>query len=161
VTAAKSASDMRARTFADLAQLVAAAGQEIGTSDWLEITQDRIDLFADATGDHQWIHVDPERAMDGPFGATISHGYMSLSLLPMLGAEVYTTGAQVTRINYGINRARFPHPVRVGSRVRAAISFGDATPGPAGTQLVQRFVVEIDGVDKPACVAETVVLLIG
>jgi acyl dehydratase len=152
---------MSPRTFADVAEIVAAAGEEIGISGWLEITQERIDLFVDATGDHQWIHVDPERAEAAPYGATIAHGYLSLSLLPILGAQVYTAGPSVTRVNYGINRARFPHAVRVGSRVRTAVTFGDATPGPAGTQLVQRFVVEIEGVDKPACVAETVVLLIG
>lgn len=152
---------MTPRVFADVAEIVAASGEQIGVSDWWEIAQARIDLFADATGDHQWIHVDPERAASGPFGATIAHGYLSLSMLPLLGAEIYTAGPAVTRLNYGINRARFPHPVRVGSRIRAHLSFGEATKGTSGTQVVQRFVVELDGADKPACVADTVVLLLG
>jgi acyl dehydratase len=145
--------------FADLDEVMASAGEEVGTSPWMEVTQDRVDTFAAATGDHQWIHVDPERARTGPYGATVAHGYLTLSLLPMLGAGAYGVGGGVTRVNYGINRARFPHPVRVGSRVRALVSFGDVTPAAGGLQLVQKFVVEIDGVDKPACVAETVVLL--
>lgn len=149
------------RTFRDVAEIVASAGEDIGTSDWWEITQDRIDLFADATGDHQWIHVDAERAAAGPFGATIAHGYLSLAMLPLLGGQIYTAGPAVTRLNYGIDRARFPHPVRVGSRIRAHLSFGEATAGRAGTQLVQRFVIELEGADKPACVADTVVLLLG
>jgi acyl dehydratase len=149
------------RGFADLDEVVAAAGQHVGTSPWMEVTQDRIDTFAAATGDHQWIHVDPERARTGPYGATVAHGYLTLSLLPVLGASAYTVGPGVTRVNYGMNRVRFPHPVRVGSRVRAVVSFGDVTPVGVGLQLVQRFVVEIEGVDKPACVAETVVLLRG
>lgn len=151
---------MSSRDFSDVAEIVAAAGQQIGVSNWWEITQDQIDLFAEATGDHQWIHVDPARAAAGPFGSTIAHGYLSLSLLPMLGAQIYTAGPSVTRLNYGINRVRFPHVVRVGSRVRAVLSFGEATSGPAGIQLVQRFVIEIDGATRPACVAETVVLLV-
>lgn len=152
---------MSQRVFADVAEVVAASGEQIGVSEWWEVTQERIDLFAEATGDHQWIHVDPERAERGPFGATVAHGYLSLSMLPALGAQVYTAGPDLTRLNYGINRARFPHPVRVGSRIRAVVSFGETTTGAAGTQLVQRFVIEIEGVDKPACVAETVVLLVG
>jgi acyl dehydratase len=152
---------MPGRVFADLDEVIAAAGQEVGSSPWMEVTQDRIDLFAAATGDRQWIHVDPERARTGPFGATVAHGYLTLSLLPVLGASAYSVGSGVTRVNYGINRARFPHPVRVGSRVRAVVSFGNVTPAAGGLQLVQNFVVEIEGVDKPACVAETVVLIQG
>jgi acyl dehydratase len=155
----RAATDAEVRVFADLDEIVAAAGQHVGRSPWLEVTQDRIGLFAEATGDHQWIHVDPDRARTGPFGSTIAHGYLTLGLLPLLGSRVYTVGPGVTRVNYGVNRVRFPHPVRVGSRVRAAVSFGDVTPSTSGTQLVQRFVIEIEGVDRPACVAETVVLL--
>lgn len=150
-----------ARVFADLDEVAAAAGTTVGTSPWMEVAQDRVDLFAEATGDHQWIHVDPERARTGPYGTTVAHGYLTLSLLPVLGASAYSVGPGVTRVNYGINRARFPHPVRVGSRVRAVVAFGDVTAVSAGLQLVQEFVVEIAGVDKPACVAETVVLLRG
>jgi acyl dehydratase len=149
------------RRFADVAELVASAGEHLGRSGWLAITQDRIDQFADATGDHQWIHVDPVRAADGPFGTTIAHGYLSLALLPVLGAEIYTVGPEVTRINYGIDRARFPQPVRVGDRVRASLSLGEATASAGGTQLVQEFTVEVEGATKPALVARTVVLLVG
>jgi acyl dehydratase len=153
--------DTNPRVFALIEEIVATAGQHVGRSPWLEVTQDRIGLFAEATGDHQWIHVDPERARTGPFGSTIAHGYLTLSLLPLLGASVYTVGPGITRVNYGVNRVRFPHPVRVGSRVRAAVSFGDVTRTANGTLLVQRFAVEIEGVARPACVAETVVLLTG
>lgn len=149
------------RVFAGLDDVVRAAGTEVGRSPWMEVTQERIDMFAAATGDYQWIHVDPERARTGPYGTTVAHGYLTLSLLPVLGAGAYTVGPGVTRVNYGVNRARFPHPVRVGSRVRAVVAFGDVTPAAGGLQLVQTFVVEIDGVEKPACVAETVVLLQG
>lgn len=155
----EAASDAEVRVFADIEEIVAAAGRDVGRSPWFEVTQDRIDLFAEATGDHQWIHVDQDRARTGPFGSTIAHGYLTLSLLPLLGARAYTVGPGVTRVNYGVNRVRFPHPVRVGSRVRAVVSFGDVTASSSGTQLVQRFEVEIEGVDRPACVAETVVLL--
>jgi acyl dehydratase len=157
----QSGTDPDVRVFVDIEEIVTAAGQDVGRSAWFEVTQDRIDLFAEATGDHQWIHVDPDRARTGPFGSTIAHGYLTLSLLPLLSSRVYTVGPGVTRVNYGVNRVRFPHPVRVGSRVRAVVSFGDVTASPSGTQLVQRFVVEIEGVDRPACVAETVVLLTG
>lgn len=161
MSVARSGTDPDVRVFADIEEIVTAAGQDVGRSAWLEVTQDRIDLFAEATGDHQWIHVDPDRARTGPFGSTIAHGYLTLSLLPLLASRVYAVGPGVTRVNYGVNRVRFPHPVRVGSRVRAVVSFGDVTPSPSGTQLVQRFVVEIEDADRPACVAETVVLLTG
>jgi acyl dehydratase len=153
--------EKRMRVFGSLEELTAAVGEEIGPTDWVTVTQKQVDLFAEATGDHQWIHVDPDRARTGPFGSTIAHGYLTLSLLPLLASRAYTVGPGVTRVNYGVNRVRFPHPVRVGSRVRAVVSFGDVTASPSGTQLVQRFVVEIEGVDRPACVAETVVLLTG
>lgn len=149
------------RRFADVDDLVASAGEHVGRSGWLTVTQDRIDQFAGATGDHQWIHVDPVRAAEGPFGSTIAHGYLSLALLPALGAEIYTVGPEVTRINYGVDRARFPRPVRVGDRIRASLTFGEATASTAGTRLVQEFTVEVDGATKPALVARTVVLLVG
>ena len=148
------------RTFTDFDQLSAAAGEELGSSDWLTIEQDRIDQFADATGDHQWIHVDAERAKDGPFGATIAHGYLTLSLIPMLGAQVFGLDTPGAKLNYGVNKVRFPNPVKVGSRVRVHVSVGEVTDIPTGKQLTLKHSIEIEGEDKPACVAETVVLLL-
>ncbi|NED69133.1 MaoC family dehydratase, partial [Streptomyces sp. SID10244] len=97
----------------------AAIGEDLGSGEWLEITQDRVDAFAEATGDHQWIHVDPERAKDGPFGATIAHGYLTLSLLPVLAGGIFTVEGPKLVINYGANKVRFPNPVKVGSRIRS------------------------------------------
>ena len=148
------------RTFTDFDQLSEAAGEELGSSDWLTIEQDRIDQFADATGDHQWIHVDAERAADGPFGATIAHGYLTLSLIPMLGAQVFSLETPGAKLNYGVNKVRFPNPVKVGSRIRVHVSVGEVTDIPTGKQLTLKHTIEIDGEDKPACVAETVVLLL-
>jgi acyl dehydratase len=148
------------RTFTSLDEVAAAQGEELGTSGWLTIDQDRVDQFAEATGDHQWIHVDVERAKDGPFGGTIAHGYLTLSLVPLLGSEVFTLETPGAKLNYGVNKVRFPHPVLVGKRVRTHVSVGDVTDLPAGKQLVLRHTVEIEGEAKPACVAETVVLLL-
>ena len=148
------------RTFTSLDEVAAAQGEELGTSGWLAIDQERVDQFAEATGDHQWIHVDVERAKDGPFGGTIAHGYLTLSLVPMLGSEVFTLETPGAKLNYGVNKVRFPHPVLVGKRVRTHVSVGDVTDLPAGKQLVLRHTVEIEGESKPACVAETVVLLL-
>ncbi|MGH3412283.1 MAG: MaoC family dehydratase [Marmoricola sp.] len=148
------------RVFTTVDELEAAAGEEVGVGDWEEISQERIDQFADATGDHQWIHVDPGRAKDGPFGATIAHGYLTLSLLPWLGSKVFGLNTPGAKLNYGVNKVRFPMPVRVGSRVRARVSVGTVAEVPAGKQLTMRYAVEIEGEDKPACVAETVVLLL-
>jgi acyl dehydratase len=143
-----------------LAGLQALVGQDIGCSDWVCVDQARIDLFAQATGDHQWIHVDPERAAAGPFGATIAHGYLTLSLVPFLGSQVFTLETPGAKLNYGVNKVRFPSPVRVGSRVRAHVAMGEVTDLSAGKQMLLRYTVEIEGADKPACVAETVVLLL-
>lgn len=148
------------RVFTTFEEIEAATGQEIGTSEWVEITQERVDRFADATGDHQWIHVDVERAAQGPFGGTIAHGYLTLSLVPWLGSEVFSLETPGAKLNYGVNKVRFPNPVRVGSRIRARISVAGVTDLPAGKQLTLGYVVEIEGQDKPACVAETVVLLL-
>ena len=149
------------RTFTTSEEIEAAAGQEIGTSDWVQIDQDRVDKFAEATGDHQWIHVDVERAKDGPFGGTIAHGYLTLSLVPWLGSQVFTLDTPGAKLNYGVNKVRFPNPLRVGSRVRATVAVGEVTDVKAGKQLTFSYTVEIEGQDKPACVAETVVLLLG
>jgi acyl dehydratase len=148
------------RVFTSLDEVAAAVGEELGTSEWLTIEQDRVDLFAEATGDHQWIHVDVERAKEGPFGGTIAHGYLTLSLVPYLGSSVFSLETPGAKLNYGVNKVRFPNPVRVGSRVRSTISVADVTDLPAGKQLTLKHVVEIEGEDKPACVAETVVLLL-
>ena len=149
------------RTFTDIDQLAAAVGADLGTSDWFEIDQDRVNLFADATDDHQWIHVDEERAAQGPFGGTIAHGYMTVSLIPALSKSIFSIETDGPRLNYGLNKVRFPHPVKVGSRVRAQATLAELTDVPAGKQLVVRYTIEIEGEAKPACVAETVVLLLG
>lgn len=148
------------RTFTTFDELTAAVGEDLGTSDWLEIDQDRVDAFADATGDHQWIHVDVERAKTGPFGGTIAHGYLTLSMVPYFGSQIFSLETPGARLNYGVNKVRFPNPVKVGSRVRCTASFGEVTDIPTGKQVVIRYVVEIEGEEKPACVAETVVLLL-
>jgi acyl dehydratase len=148
------------RVLDDLDELAGLTGELLGTSDWLEIDQDRVDRFADATGDHQWIHVDVERAVDGPFGGTIAHGYLTLSLVPLLGAQVFALETPGAKLNYGVNKVRFPSPVRVGSRIRDHVTMGEVTDLPTGKQLVLRHTIEIEGQDKPACVAETVVLLL-
>ena len=148
------------RTFSTFEEIESATGEEVGTTEWVEITQERVDQFADATGDHQWIHVDVEKAKEGPFGGTIAHGYLTLSLIPWLSAQVIDLQTSGAKLNYGVNKVRFPHPVLVGSRVRLVASIGSITEVSAGRQLTLKYVVEIEGQDKPACVAETVVLLL-
>lgn len=142
------------RDFENLSEFKAAVGEELGTSGWIEVAQEQVDLFAVATGDHQWIHVDPARAAGGPFGGTIAHGYLTLSLLPVLGKQIYSIGGVAMGVNYGANKVRFPHPVRVGSRIRATATLLGTKEISAGTQITVAYVVEIEGVDKPACVAE-------
>ncbi|MGH2758521.1 MAG: MaoC family dehydratase [Actinomycetota bacterium] len=138
-----------------LENVKALIGTELGVGDWLEVTQERIDRFAEATGDHQWIHVDPERAAQGPFGTTIAHGYLTLSLIPSLGGGgLPVTGAKMG-INYGLDRVRFIAPVKVGSRVRARRKLVDVTEGEGFLQLKVEVTVEIEGQDKPAAIAET------
>ena len=148
------------RVFSSLEEVTGAVGEELGTSEWLEIDQERVNQFADATGDHQWIHVDVERSAQGPFGGTIAHGYLTLSLIPYLGAQVFSLETPGAKLNYGTNKVRFPNPVRVGSRIRSHISVAEVTDLPTGQQLTLRHTIEIEGQDKPACVAETVVLLL-
>ncbi|KOT60725.1 MULTISPECIES: MaoC family dehydratase [Streptomyces] len=143
------------RVFGSLDELRNAVGEDLGTSDWLEIDQKRIDLFADATGDHQWIHVDPERAAAGPFGATIAHGYLTLALLPALVPQLLRVDNVKMGINYGVNKVRFPAPVPVGSRLRATAKIADVTEVTGGVQLATAVTVEREGGDKPVCVAET------
>jgi acyl dehydratase len=148
------------RTFADLDELAAAKGEHLGHGEWVEVTQDRIDTFADATGDHQWIHVDAEKAKGGPFGTTIAHGYLTLSLIPMLGKQIYSVDGIRMGINYGLDKVRFPAVVPVGSRVRAGAELVDVVDKPQGKQVTVRTTVEIEGGDKPACVAESIALYI-
>lgn len=143
-------------TISGIEGIRALAGKEWGAGEWLEITQARIDQFADATDDHQWIHVDPERAKSGPFGASIAHGFLTLSLIPALGRDIVRVEGIKMAINYGLNRVRFPSPVRVGSRVRARTRNLSISDVEGGVQVVNEVTVEIDGELKPACVAETV-----
>ena len=142
-------------TISGLDELRDKVGQELGVSDWHEVTQERIDAFAEATGDHQWIHVDPERAKDGPFGGTIGHGYLTLSLLPVASYEVVPRQGGMA-INYGLNKVRFPAPVPVGSRVRATFEVIDVDEQDWGGQATMRATIERDGGDKPVCVADVV-----
>jgi len=148
------------RSFTAVEELENAIGEEIGPSDWLTITQDRVNDFADATGDHQWIHVDVERAKDSPFGGTIVHGYLTLALLPHFTGELFALATPGAKLNYGTNKVRFPAPLPVGSRVRATASIAEVSETKAGAQLVTTYTIEVEGSDKPACVAETVVLLL-
>lgn len=147
---------MSKTVYAHLADLQPLVGREIGTSDWLVVEQSRIDLFAQATDDHQWIHVDPVRAAAGPFGATVAHGFLTLSLLPPLFEGAFDIADVKMGINYGLNRVRFPAPVRVGSRLRGRFRLLSYEPLPGGAQLVVEATVELEGSDKPACVAESV-----
>ncbi|GAA3342010.1 MaoC family dehydratase [Amorphoplanes nipponensis] len=140
-----------------LDELKALAGRDLGHSSWVEITQERVNAFADATGDHQWIHVDVERARTGPFGGTIAHGYLTLALvIPLFGELLEITGITMG-INYGLDKVRFPSPVRVGAKIRLAARVDSVQDVPGnGVQMVLDFTVEIDGADKPACVARPV-----
>jgi len=144
------------RIFTSADELTAAVGEQLGHSDWLEIDQKRIDLFAEATGDHQWIHVDPEKAATGPFGTTIAHGYLTLSLLPTLVPQVMRVDEVKMGINYGTNKVRFPAPVPVGSRLRATAVLKEVTEAGGGVQVTTAVTVEREGGDKPVCVAESV-----
>ena len=137
-------------------ELKGLVGQDLGTSSWLTVEQERIDGFAEATGDHQWIHVEPERAKDGPFGSTIAHGFLTLSLIPALSWEVYTVEGARLSVNYGLNKLRFITPVKVGKRVRAQVTLVsvDDVPGDA-LQVATKVTIELEGADKPAAVAET------
>ncbi|CDR12506.1 MaoC family dehydratase [Streptomyces iranensis] len=145
------------RIFTSPDELRSAVGEELGPSDWLEIDQKRIDLFADATGDHQWIHVDPEKAAAGPFGTTIAHGYLTLSLLPSFTPQLLRVEGVRMGINYGVNKVRFPSPVPVGSRLRATSRIVEVAEVKDGLQMTLTVTLEREGGDKPACVAESVV----
>jgi acyl dehydratase len=135
--------------------VLAAAGTHLGYSDWLEITQERIDGFAEATGDHQWIHVDPERAKDGPFGTTIAHGYLTLSLSNHFLPQIVEVRGISMGINYGVDKVRFPTPVPVGSRIRAGAEVVAVQEIEGGVQATTRVTIELEGASKPACVIES------
>ncbi|TDD42600.1 MaoC family dehydratase [Nonomuraea terrae] len=141
-------------TVQGLAGLKELAGRDLGHSSWLEVAQDRVNTFADATADHQWIHVDPERAKDGPFGVTIAHGYLTLSLVIPLFGELLDIRGISMGVNYGLDRVRFPSPVKVGSKIRLAATVVSVEDVPGdGVQMVVDLTVEVDGSPKPACVA--------
>ncbi len=142
--------------YAHLADLQALVGQEIGCSEWMLVDQPRINQFAQATGDHQWIHLDPVRAAAGPFGAPIAHGFLTLSLLPALFETAFAIDDVRMGVNYGLNRVRFMSPVRVGSRVRGRFRLVSFESLDGGAQLTVDATIEIEGADKPACVAQTV-----
>jgi acyl dehydratase len=148
------------RVFSGIDEFAGAVGGHLGYSEWHTITQERVQQFADATDDHQWIHLDVERAAAGPFGGTIAHGYLTLSLIPMFSPEIYRVENLTMGVNYGLNKVRFPQAVRVGSKVRAGMELLEVTDVPGGKQAVVRCTIEIEGQAKPACVAETVARLI-
>ena len=146
------------KTFQTLAELAACVGQVVATSDWLTITQQQVNLFADATGDHQWIHVDPEKAALGPFGAPIAHGFLTLSLLPKFFESSFEIVGSRMGVNYGLNKVRFTAPVPVGSRLRAhMLLLASEAIANDGVQMTWQVTVEREGFDKPVCVAESLV----
>ena len=144
------------REFKNADELKQAVGQDLGHSGWLQIDQNRINLFADATDDHQWIHVDVEKAKQGPFGAPIAHGYLTLSLVNHFLPDLITVPSAKMGINYGCNKVRFPSPVPVGSKIRASGQLVEADDVAGGVQVVVRVTVEVEGAAKPACIADTV-----
>ncbi|MFJ4294166.1 MaoC family dehydratase [Cupriavidus sp. NPDC089707] len=144
------------RIFRSAEDIHAAVGQPLGASPWTRITQDQVNQFANATGDHQWLHVDPERAAQGPYGACIAHGYLTLALVNQFLPELVTVEGMKWGVNYGCDKVRFPAPVRVGARVRGVGELVRTETLPGGVQSVVRMTVEIEGEAKPACVAETI-----
>ena len=144
------------RSFATMAELETLIGEEVAVGDWVEVTQERIQLFADATGDHQWIHLDRERAAAGPFGTTIAHGFLTLSLLPEMAAHAFEVRDTRMGVNYGLNRVRFPAPVPSGSRLRGRFRLLRVEPLEGGAQITMEVTMEREGSDKPVCVAESV-----
>jgi acyl dehydratase len=145
-----------ATTVDTLDEFPSLVGKELGVSSWIEIDQSRIDTFADSTNDHQWIHVDPERAKQGPFGETIAHGMLTLALVIPMWTELLEVRDVTTKVNYGLNKVRFPCPVPSGSKVRTRATLAAIEPIPGGAQLIVDTVVEREGSDKPACVAQLV-----
>jgi acyl dehydratase len=148
------------RVFDGIADLEKAVGTHLGHSEWHTVDQDQIDAFAAATGDHQWIHVDPAKAAEGPFGSTVAHGFLTLSLVPMLTWQVYKVEGVTMGVNYGADKLRFPSPVPVGSRVRAGVELTSVTPNKLGYQVATRVTIERDGGDKPACVVDMLAVVV-
>lgn len=144
------------RTFKTLAELADCVGQEVAVSDWMAVTQPMIQQFADATGDHQWIHLDAARAKAGPFGSTIAHGFLTLSMIPAFAQSAYAVEGIRMGVNYGLNKVRFTAPVPVGSRLRGRMKLLSAEPIEGGRQLCWQVTIEREGSDKPVCVAETI-----
>jgi acyl dehydratase len=140
------------------ADLLSLVGRPLGSTGWMEITQEQVDLFADATGDHQWIHTEPALAINGPFKGTIAHGYLTLSLAPMVISEVLEVREMTAALNYGVDKARFPAPLRVGSQVRATVSVMSARQKSSGVEAVFTLTYEVEGENRPACVADVIVL---
>ena len=143
------------KSFKHLSEMQAMVGEHVGTSDWITVSQERVNLFADATGDHQWIHIDPERAAKGPFGTTIAHGFLTLSLLPEMSASAMEVLDTRMGVNYGLGKVRFPAPVPVGSRLRGHFKLTKFEPLEGGAQLTVEVTMEREGSDKPVCVAES------
>lgn len=148
------------RHFDSIDALARAAGEPLGTSDWVTVTQDAIDKFAEATGDFQWIHVDRDRAKTSPFGTTVAHGYLTLALAPRLMDQIYKVDNIRLRINYGLNKVRFTEPVKSGARVRMTLTLLSITQTSKGARVTSQARFEIDGVSRPACVAELVAVLV-
>ena len=143
------------KSFETSAELQNLVGQELGVSEWMTITQEQINKFAEATGDHQWIHVDPERAKAGPFGTTIAHGFLTLSLLPEMTASAFHITQTRMGVNYGLNKVRFPSPVPVNSRLRGRFKLTEYIPLEGGAQMTVECTMEREGSEKPVCVAES------
>ncbi|SRR5579885_2383963 len=148
------------RRFKDVNELAGAVGQELGVSEWITVTQDMIDRFADATGDHQWIHVDRERARNSPLGTTIAHGFLTLSLLAQLRDQIFDVGGVASRLNYGCDKVRFLEPVPSGGRVRLRLTLARVEPSRRGVRVDSACAVELEGAPRPALVADHIVLLI-
>lgn len=148
------------RTLNGIDEIESLVGTELGSSEWMTIDQEAINTFADVTADHQWIHVDEQRAADGPYGSTIVHGFFTLSLIPKFSSEIFTIEGVSIRVNYGLNKVRFAQPVPVGSRLRGTVSVNEVIRGDKGTQVILKHVIEIEGEERPACIAEVVTLLV-
>ena len=148
------------RTLNGIDEIESLVGTELGSSEWMTIDQAAINTFADVTSDHQWIHIDEQRAADGPYGSTIVHGFFTLSLIPKFSSEIFTIEGVSIRVNYGLNKVRFAQPVPVNSRLRGTVSVNEVTRGDKGTQVILKHVIEIEGEERPACIAEVVTLLV-
>ncbi|WP_083542427.1 MaoC family dehydratase [Kribbia dieselivorans] len=151
---------MSPREISSQEELESLVGQDLGTSDWITVDQTMVNTFADATGDHQWIHVDVDKAKDSPFGGTIAHGFLTLSLFPVIGSQISTVTFGSARLNYGVESVRFPSPVKVGSRVRGTAHLENVESLPKGLQMTTKYTIEIEGGTRPACVGKLLVLIV-